>query len=208
MKKGILAVAIILGVANAGKAQTAAGSSYGSNILSFAPLQMTEEGPRGIGVHYERQLDSKGIFNLYLPFAATILSSVYYDPNVSQYDQRSHSAYFDFFPGLKICPTGSHKKVYYGVGPSLAFGFGSRNTTVSMYDPATGQYLYTTGVKASIFRAGILVNNSINVQPTPRFYMGMEFGIGYAYLTHDHYDYYGDDDDVLVNLNFKVGYRF
>ena len=148
MKKGILIFAAITGLATAGKAQ----KMYRDNILSIAPIQMTEESPIGVGISYERILDKKGIFGINIPFAISIINQ---DDYTYYGNDRAHAAYFTLSPGLKVYPFGSHHKVYYGVGPSLAMGVGDQFVFNTIYDPNTQQY-YSVRDKQSIFKTGVL----------------------------------------------------
>lgn len=188
--------------------------SYGNNILSFAPVQFTNTSVTGLGLHYERILDRRGIFSLYIPVVFSFKNDDYNNYNYP-YNNQNNDRYNMFwtYPGLKIYPTGSNRKVSYAVGPSLAIGAGSRPTYQNMYDPNTGSYLGTTRTMTDIFQMGIMVNNSLNIQPTPRLYLGVEFGLGIPYIQNKTYDQYGNrvdnyNDEPLVQFNFKVGYRF
>ena len=119
---------------------------------------------------------------------------------------------FWFYPGVKIYPTGSDGIVRYAVGPSLAFGTGSRNYGRNIYDPGTGTYQYKR-IEDDIFVMGIVVNNSLNIQPTPRLHLGLELGLGIPYYSTEprdlNYDPYNELYNApLVQFNFHVGYRF
>lgn len=186
---------------------------YGKNILSFAPVQMTNTSVTGLGLHYERMLDKRGMFAIYIPLVWSINSygNTYY--NGYSYDNQTYSMFWTY-PGLKIYPAGSNHKVSYGVGPSLALCAGNRTYTYDNYDPNTGNYTKTTTNK-DVFQMGIMVNNSLNIQPSPHLYLGVELGLGIPYIhNNDNYSNnyntpgYNYDDEPLVQFNFKIGYRF
>jgi hypothetical protein len=178
---------------------------YGSNILAIAPLQMTNESPAGVGIHYEHVLDKAGVFSLYLPLAIS-----FFDDEVTQYptyvNQKKSRVFTTLYPGLKIYPAGSAHRVSYSVGPSFGLGFGTKYKLNQRVDPVTGSIIQTYNDE-SVFKAGFLINNGLNIQPTKAFYVGLELGIGIFYYNNE-YDNFGAGDEPMVQFNFKMGYRF
>lgn len=187
--------------------QRAAVPDYGKNILSIAPIQMTNESPAGVGIHYERVLDKAGIFSFYLPLAISFV-----DDRVSTYvsggyvEQKASRVFTYLYPGAKIYPAGSAHCVTYSVGPSFAFGFGSRFKATQRYDPILG-YNVTDYTEGSVFKAGFLINNGLNLQPTKALYIGLELGFGIFYYNNQTNDF-SAGDEPMVQFNFKMGYRF
>lgn len=181
----------------------ASGGEYGKNILSISPIHMTDMSPAGVGISYERVLDSRYRFSFYLPMAVSFVRSGDYDPYTGQ-REKNNSSFFYFYPGLKITPFGSDRVFSYSVGPSLAIGFGSRDYYDNVYNPVTGNYIRYMRHE-DIQRFGFIINNGLNVQVSPHFYMGTELGLGIRY--YDSSDYY-DDFEPMVQFNFKLGYRF
>lgn len=174
---------------------------YGKNILSVAPIQMANESATGFGLQYERVLDKKNIVSVVLPFAM-----VFNRENDPYNNSRITRAFKYFYPGVKIYPTGSNRRVSYAVGVAAALGFGTRNV-----DDYNNGYNYYH--EEDVFKAGILVNNSLNVQPTKHLYMGVELGLGFTYYTDEGSSngyYYSNsiDDEPMVQFSFKIGYRF
>ncbi len=183
---------------------------YGKNILSLSPIHMTNISPIGFGMSYERVLDKKNIVSFYLPVAYSFRDesyNYYSNPYYYRNDRKMVWAY----PGVKIYPTGSDGVVRYGVGPSLAIGGGGFKYTETTYDPFTGQQQYHE-VEDNIFALGLIVNNSLNIQPTPKLHLGLEMGIGVPYYTNErragNYYYNVLRDAPLVQFNLQFGYRF
>jgi hypothetical protein len=196
----------------------------GKNIFSIAILQATEESEGdgdgaggtfpGFGIHYERMLNKKQNFSLYLPATLSIYS-VYNDGLYSS-NQSTH-AFLYIFPGVKFYPTGSNRRISYSIGPSIALGFGKKYAygNTSTYDSATYTYNYAYESK-SVFKAGLMINNGINIMAAKHLYIGVELGIGFTIYSND-YDY-NDDFSIqdnsnhagqpIVQFNTKVGYRF
>ncbi len=176
---------------------------YGKNIFSLAPIQMANESATGFGLQYERVIDKKNIVSVVLPFAV-----VFFRENNPYNNSRETRAFKYFYPGVKIYPTGSNRRVSYAVGVAAALGFGRRN--VNDY------YYYNNGYnnygERDVFKAGVLVNNSLNIQPTKHLYLGVELGLGFTYYSNedsiDGYNYNSFDDGPLVQFSFKIGYRF
>jgi hypothetical protein len=109
---------------------------------------------------------------------------------------------FYLMPGIKIYPTGGFGKVKYAIGPSLVVADGTK--TGEIYDPyygGTNQF-----ISEDHFMLGMMVNQSVNINPTPRLYLGSEFGFGFTYIN----SLAGINQTTagLVQFSFKVGYRF
>lgn len=176
---------------------------YGKNIFSIAPIQMTDFSPAGIGISYERALDANYRFSFYLPVAFSFNRNRQYNPGTGL-EEKKNNNFIYFYPGLKITPFGSNRVFSYSVGPSLAIGFGRESRYDYVYNPITGNS-YPVYRDEQITRFGFIINNGLNVQVTPHFYMGTELGLGIRYF--DSSDYY-DDFEPMVQFNFKLGYRF
>lgn len=185
---------------------------YGNNIISLAPMQMTNEGAAGIGLHFEHMLDKRQMFSLYVPFAVTLMrdNNNYYNGPYPLYVSDETHAFYSIFPGIKIYPTGSNGVVRYAVGPSLAIGFGNKYYTRELLN-SQGQFLGYQQISDDVLRLGMMINNSINITPNPHLYLGLELGIGFTYSsTEDNYYNYSSVglNEPLVQFNFKIGYRF
>lgn len=200
-KQLIAATALLFVALNAGaeNQNSRSGQKYGTNIISAAPIQMTNHSPSGIGIQFEHFLDRKGQFALYFPMALSFYKDNYYTIGPKS------RVYTYFYPGMKIYPAGSHHKVSYSVGPSLAFGFGNQYAMRTLFEPNGHMSSYL--VEDNVFRAGFVVNNGLNIQPTPAFYMGLELGLGMLYYSSAE-TYGGEFNDPLVQFQFKMGYRF
>ncbi len=173
------------------------------NILAIAPIQFTENGV-GFAVSYEKAIDKAGIIAYSLPVIATFNLNGQNEAHNGKHED----AMFYFSPGLKFYPTGSHGRTKYAVGPSLVIGAGEK-TTGGDYNYWSG-YSYLSGFNPyethSKFILGILVNNSLNINPSPRMYMGMDFGFGFTYINQ----LGGTNQGItgMVQAGFKLGYRF
>lgn len=178
----------------------------GKNVLAIAPLQITERGI-GVGLSYERVLDNNGMVSLYIP-------AVYTFSNENNYDGSNNNDYsVQVMPGIKIYPTGYNGVIRYSVGPSIYFAYGEENYTNYAYSPyyySNGQY-YTTApqyyeTNNEHVTLGMLVNNTLNINPTPHLFMALELGLGVSYLNR--INGIGDGTQALVQFGFKLGYRF
>ncbi|KAA6438657.1 hypothetical protein FEM33_18525 [Dyadobacter flavalbus] len=155
--------------------------AFGANLINFSPFKALDSGA-GLGISYERIIDKQGYFGIIVPFTLVLPES--YSSSFT-YDNRSGTEVFYFSPGLKIYPAGQ-RRVTYAVGPNLFTGFGHRWVYGNYYDPRTGSYTNTEG-KAKIFRFGLMVNNYINFQITPRFQLGLNAGLGSRYIENEKY---------------------
>ncbi len=177
---------------------------FGSNILALAPIQMTNASVMGFGLHYERMLDPKGIITAYLPMAFSVVSKRAYVSNSNGYGsyETEYGSFFWFYPGLKVYPGGNKHIVNYGVGPSLAMGWGTVPVTYSDFNGRTK----FRSEDRSYF--GMMINNSLTIQPTSSLVVGGELGLGIPY------NIYRNDGDSdyrnvpLVQFKFFLGVRF
>jgi hypothetical protein len=176
--------------------------SYAENLLSLAPFQFTENG-LGLGLSYEYSLDERGIIAFYLPVILTfdLNNGTYYDPNSGVYKNSPSDMMFYAMPGIKIYPTGSQGFVKYAVGPSLVIADGQKTNTV--YDYYTG---ISSEQKQTHVMLGMIINNSVNFNPSERIYLGLELGLGFTYLNR--VGGLNQDTNGLVQGSFKIGYRF
>lgn len=175
---------------------------YKRNIIAFAPIQFTEIGIAGFSFSYERALDVKNIVSFYIPLITEFNSSKndYYSGSGTPVVRNDYMIYL--MPGLKIYPTGGYGIAKYAIGPSLVIANGQKTSYDYSSAPVTGNN----------FLFGMMVNQSINVNPTPHLYLGSEFGVGFTYVNRLTNSSLGSNTnlgtDALVQFSFKVGYRF
>ena len=169
---------------------------YKSNVLAVAPIQLTENGLIGISVSYEKAIDKNDIVSFYMPVILEFNSQNSTDIN----NPNNPDPLFYVMPGIKIYPTGGYGLAKYAIGPSFVIADGQKTTTG--YD-LYGNTTYTVG---SHFLLGMMMNQSININPTPHLYIGSEFGFGFTYI--DQIDGVNQGVQGLVQFCFKVGYRY
>jgi len=172
------------------------------NVISVSPMQFTENG-LGFGLSYERAIDKKGIIAFYLPAAMTFnLNNSHYDYNTGTTVNGNKDAMLYAMPGVKVYPTGSFGTVRYAVGPSLVVGTGQKSGT--NFSPISGSpAVYRT---QSHFVLGIMVNNSLNINPSERIYLGLELGLGFTYMNQ--IGGLNQNTLFLAQGGFRIGYRF
>ncbi len=164
------------------------------NVIAFAPIQLTENGIAGVSLSFEHAIDKNGIISFYLP---VILE---FNTNTPGNTNNSDPMLY-LMPGIKIYPTGSFGIAKYAVGPSLVIANGEKTGTG--YDASGNPISY---LAKSHFLLGMMLNQSINVNPTPHFYLGSEFGFGYTYI--DKVGGVKQGVNGLVQFSIKIGYRF
>ena len=164
------------------------------NVLAFAPIQLTENGIAGVSLSFEHAIDKNGILSLYVP---VILE---FNTNTPGNTNNSDPMLY-LMPGIKIYPTGSFGIAKYAVGPSVVIASGEKTGTG--YDASGNPINY---MAKSHFLVGMMLNQSINVNPTPHFYIGSEFGFGYTYI--DKVGGVKQGVGGLVQFSIKIGYRF
>ncbi|WP_276134174.1 hypothetical protein [Polluticoccus soli] len=164
---------------------------YGNNIIAVSPMQLTDEGA-GFGISYERVLDKENNYiSFYLPVAIAVKRL---DGSIPESDPTYY-----FMPGIKFYPTGGKGMVRYGLAANLVYAFGRQ--TYETFNNGFSQF-----VTDDFYKLGMIVNNSLNVNPTDHLHFGLEFGLGFPYV--DESDNGFNNDGPLVQFGFKVGYRF
>ena len=181
-------------------------------IYGFNPFHVSEEN-LGIAFSYERFVDNKGIFSLYVPISIAFPEVERNNYSTSYFSTQSTTnrnlTYFNAYPGIKIYPGGSNKRVSYAVGASLVMAIGKQNQTTTHYKADTSNpynyvFDYKTSSNVNAFKFGMLITNSLNVRPTNNFYFGVEFGLGYTYLNS--LNAVASNRETLVQFGLKFGY--
>src|SRR5262249_459470 len=137
----------------------------------------------------------------YIPFAGTFnLNSTYTDPATGTTKNGHTDGMYYIMPGIKLYPTGNNGYVKYSVGPSIVWGTGEKSS--ANYDPY-GNGVYKTETHTVL---GMIVNNTLNINPTQHIFLALEFGFGFTYL--DQVGGLNQSTAGLVQGGFKMGYRF
>ena len=163
-----------------------------NRILSVSPLQFTDNGV-GLKFGFEQGIDKEGIIAYELPVALT------FNLNHTNLVGNKEDPMFYFMPGLKFYPTSSYGKIKYSIGPSLLVAAGQKTSYGFDNYGAT----YTTN---SHLQVGMIINNTLNFNPTSRFYLGLDFGFGFNYL--DKVGGINQGFTGLVQGGFKMGIRY
>jgi hypothetical protein len=173
-------------------------TAYGANVVAIAPLQFTENG-LGFSFSYERAVDKQGIIAFYLPVILTfnLANGSYYNYNTGVQENGHQDMMFYVMPGVKLYPTGSFGRVRYGIGPSLVIATGEK----SFNDYNTGFNVIQTHTML-----GMIINNSLNINPNAHIHMGLELGLGFSYLNR--VGGINQETKFLAQGGFKIGYRF
>lgn len=175
--------------------------AYGKNIIAIAPLQMIQIVRAGLGLHYERQMDERGKFSFYLP-VAFFLNEVGIRNNKTGVVNKGNRLVTYLYPGFKFYPAGSGHQFTYSMGGSLAIGLDYADAD-EMISPIRGPIDSWNHVSNTM--AGFMFQNGLNIQATPKFYMGLELGLGLTFLASGSWQ-----GNVLpiYQLNYKFGYRY
>lgn len=175
--------------------------NFGNNILGLNPFHITTVGV-GFSISYERALDEDNYFSFYIPATLSfpVESDIY----------RNANPYFFLSPGLKIYPTGGKGKVRYGVGPSLVMVYARDDLYPDYYPQYPG---ISFKPNEPIFMLGMMVTNSLNMNPNEHLHLSLELGLGTTYYHSFRGMYtstgsFGQAPQILVDFGFKMGYRF
>lgn len=173
--------------------------NYGNNIISVMPMQILTYDV-GVGIAYERVLDKAGILSFYLPIMVEFDGANNNRHGFMHPVGKTYPAYY-IMPGLKLYPTGGKGVIRYGVGPNLAYRTGKEYQL--KYDNMGN--IIGEGEETSNL-LGIMVTNSLNINPTKNIHLGLELGLGFTYFNKVAGVEMGTDP--LAQFGFKIGYRF
>lgn len=172
------------------------------NSLSVMPVSVTHHTATGIGLQYERMVSNK--ISLALPLSYTFGKSNPCDATV-----RTYIGYAN--PGVKYYPAGNDRIVNYAVGLSAMLGTGKSNCcseinpTLSTEGGANADTKTLTEKRFTpITETGVLLNNSVTVNVTDRFFAGGDASVGAAYSRYANKIGW----DAAFQFNVRVGFKF
>lgn len=171
-------------------------NTYGPSMIRIMPLTAFNGGV-GLGLSYERILDKDGKIGLNIPFSLGFNNNGDYSDDLN--------TTFMVNPGIKFYPMG-HRKVTYALGASVFASFGSNNG----YRYNQNQnYQY---VNANTLQAGIMVNNYLQFNLSPKVNIGLELGVGPAYIDQEtdvtNNVTTNNGLNVMGQFSFHIGFRF
>ena len=176
-----------------------------SNIISLAPICIGGEGV-GIGVAYERILDRGGYFSFVLPVSSPFIGYVNYTGTFGREFQTwaysgERQRILQLSPGLKFYPVGNKGRARYALAALYNYQAGYRESY---------HYYYGGKYRVDINKMAIMLQNSVNIFPTPHLYIGTELGFGYTFLNEEGVNglIHRINTDEVVQLAFRIGYRF
>ncbi len=167
---------------------------YGRSLIAATPFGATDRGV-SFGLSFEQSLDKKGIISVVIPYMYSFSVNNQYDYSTGSYNDQTQYMHY-FYPGIKIYPTGAFGIVRYGVGPNLVIGTG-----MQYEDRYSSNYRLVSRTNF-----GLMVTNSLNINPSKHLYVGLELGLGITYI--DKLDGHSNGTQPLVQTGFKMGYRF
>jgi hypothetical protein len=138
---------------------------YGPDVIAGAPIQLSDNGI-GLGASFEHFFDKSQVLCLWVP--------IYYTEEIQLFGGPSSTMTY-LAPGLKIYPTGNQGVVRAAIASSLLIAYG---THADNYNYNYNNY--SSGQQA--FMLGALITASLNINPTPHFYIGVDFGLGQTIL--------------------------
>jgi len=175
---------------------------YGNNIISVMPMQITSN--VGVGMAYERVLDKAGILSFYLPVTVAFNPQAT-DPVTGIRTGANNNPEWFIMPGLKFYPTGGKGVVRYGIGPNLAYITGKRWINDFVYDNMGNIVAVDSGWRTRS-TLGIMITNSLNINPNAHLHLGLELGMGFSYFNK--IGSRNENVAFLGQFGFKIGYRF
>ncbi|MCD6011272.1 MAG: hypothetical protein K0Q79_1134 [Flavipsychrobacter sp.] len=216
--KFILPLAAALLFSNSYAQDNAPAKKYGYNIFTLVPGAYTSipftgtMGDPGLGACYERLLDNEGHFGFTLPFLYNFSQNrsfnsnryYYYSHSLPQYSGPNNYSSFMFMPGFRFYPAGIERRARYAVGMSFFAMFGTE--PYGVYDPAYSG----TGGEWRYIMYGAMISNSINVNVTRHFFMGLEVNFGVPFTDNRRKDDLSGDDigAPIAQFILKTGVRF
>jgi hypothetical protein len=192
MKKQILSITLLLSMSFLANSQT---TLYKNNI-GLRPFVINNNGA-GIGLNYERYLDSTNNFSIYVPVDIIFLSS----NNVSYFrlGGEEHSG-FALNPTFRIYFKDPKKFNWY-MGVGFYYGESLVKLTNRVYHSESKTF-------------GTLVNFGFKSTIKNRVTVCLDLGTGIAFINRkdesdfQSYYFYDNKPNIIGSLNFQVGYNF
>ncbi len=201
---------------------------YGKNIISFIPVHIIQSVPYGFGIQYERFLGKTQFLSIRIPASVSFIKSDQRE-GYSNKSRRTGQMFWTY-PGVKIYLVRNKRKFSLAVGSNLVLGVGS--VPVTRYNP---NYNYNAGNNTgnsfyeyawdNKFVVGMMAGGSLNFQPLPKLYIGIDMGLGYSFNDNEglvrsnssssssynnSYTYSNNnyENAPLVQFALSMGYRF
>ncbi len=219
MKKIILLIIATSTIVISGFAQRSKKESidYGKNIIRLNPISFFEYGGVGFGLGYERILSEDGNFGLKIPFFMGMRTDNFIFGQGGSHNSSISNYSLMINPGIKFYPTGQ-RKITYGLGFSVFGIFGSNNHYEYIYNSQQNKS-FRTLMDGSHINFGMMVDNSIQFNLTPKFNIGLEVGVGPSYYNSYTQTTQGPSNtffkerrteplQMMGSFNFHIGYSF
>jgi hypothetical protein len=172
------------------------------NIISLAILNVSDEGV-GFGISYERKIDKLGYYAFFLPVNITFAEPKEGNDIYSNGPRGKNVSIFQFMPGIKLYPTKNNGVVRGAVGTQFVYQQGEKFIDRRV---GTGEESYTITELHTIQKMGLMVNASGALFPNEHIYIGTDLAIGTTFIHRLSGAEYGAK--LLINYNFRIGYRF
>ncbi len=193
MKKQILTIALLFATSFLAYSQTA----FYKNNLGIRPFIFNKNGA-GMGLNYERYLDSTNNFSIYIPadYIFSVVNNEYNYSNYSSYEQYG----FSFAPSFRIYFK-EPRKFNWFLGIGMYYGQSHSKNIFYIQEERTIGNMVNFGFKAT-------VKNRVTIS--------LDMGTGIAlYNKYDLTDvsnptsnYSTKNVQSIGSLNFQVGYNF
>lgn len=168
---------------------------YSPNIIRFTPVTIFDNSV-GIGFSYERILDKDGKISVNIPVYLGLNTNNGFNSGPGYYNNSNYSMLLN--PGVKFYP-GGQRKVTYALGASLFTMMGEDD-----------YYYGGPADNADYLKAGIMINNYVHFNITPKFNLGLELGLGPSYINRYQTTYYTHHEGISFSaqFGFHMGFRF
>ncbi|WP_129020147.1 hypothetical protein [Edaphocola flava] len=175
--------------------QASARPLYGPNVVRFTPVTVFDNSV-GIGFAYERILDKEGKISVNIPIYLGINTNSGYYSGPGYNNNTNYSMLLN--PGVKFYPAGQ-RRVTYALGASLFTMMGEDD-----------YYYGGPADKADYLKAGIMINNYVHFNITPKFNLGLELGVGPSYINQYKTVNYTNNEGIgfSAQFGFHMGFRF
>lgn len=177
------------------------------NSLRIAPLTTFYDGTGG-GLSYGRILDKTGRWELNIPVYIGLRTSGQGYYNGITYGSDANNYAILFSPGVRYYVL-RKPRFNYGIGIALFGATGSDDFRVYDWNNPTSSYEL---MKGSMYRMGMLVQNSFDFNITDRMFIGAEIGLGPSYINHTKNKTTGYSRttwfEFMPQATFNIGFRF